>query len=218
VSKLSDLSKLARDNNIASKTVEADRLNTTFLAMADARAVLIKLANRYHNMMTLDALPLIKIRTKEMHLQAEYGFAEIQGTEEGDCEHSSFVLQMVEWARWVVTWQCEAMSKDRSSIGFVDSMKLPCTSPTHSVDCPFSCKPHCGSDGIVFVIVIENDKMSVHEFPANSNVMVLLERAGQGSSIWTTYGFPVMEELRPQLNHEPVGDPTCKLKMEMRWN
>lgn len=60
VSKLSHLSKLARDNNTACKTVEADRLHTMFLAMADARAVLIKLADRLHNMMTLDALPLNK--------------------------------------------------------------------------------------------------------------------------------------------------------------
>ncbi|KAK0594863.1 hypothetical protein LWI29_001342 [Acer saccharum] len=60
VSKLSQLSKLARENNTASKTVEADRLHTMFLAMADARAVLIKLADRLHNMMTLDALPLSK--------------------------------------------------------------------------------------------------------------------------------------------------------------
>ena len=60
VSKLSHLSKLARDNNTASKTEEADRLHTMFLAMADARAVLIKLADRLHNMMTLEALPIVK--------------------------------------------------------------------------------------------------------------------------------------------------------------
>ena len=60
VSKLSQLSKLARENNTASKTDEADRLHTMFLAMADARAVLIKLADRLHNMMTLDALPSLK--------------------------------------------------------------------------------------------------------------------------------------------------------------
>jgi GTP pyrophosphokinase len=57
---LSHLSKLARDNNTASRTVEVDRLHTMLLAMADARAVLIKLADHLHNMKTLDALPLFK--------------------------------------------------------------------------------------------------------------------------------------------------------------
>ncbi|KAK9280917.1 hypothetical protein L1049_003808 [Liquidambar formosana] len=370
VSKLSHLSKLARENNTASKTVEADRLHTMFLAMADARAVLIKLADRLHNMMTLDALPLekqrrfaketleifvplanrlgisswkeqlenlcfkylnpdqhkelsskllksfdeamitsakekvegalkdgdisyhvlsgrhkslkkltmdeihdihglrliveneedcykalrvvhqlwsevpgkfkdyithpkfngyqslhtvvmgegrvpleVQIRTKEMHLQAEFGFAAHWRYKEGDCKYSSFVLQMVEWARWVVTWQCETMSKDRSSICYADSIKPPCTFPSHSDDCPFSYKPNCCQDGPVFVIMMENEKMSVQEFPANSTMMDLLERAGRGSSRWTPYGFPLKEELRPRLNHEPVTDPTCMLKM-----
>ncbi|KAL8466324.1 hypothetical protein ACS0TY_035438 [Phlomoides rotata] len=379
VSKLSHLSKLARDNNTASKTVEADRLHTMFLAMADARAVLIKLADRLHNMMTLDALPLnkqqrfaketleifvplanrlgistlkvqledlcfkhlypehhqelsskllksfdealitssldkleqvlkaggisfhcasgrhkslygiyskmlkkklnmdeihdihglrliveteedcykalrvvqqlwheipgrskdyivqpkfngyqslhtvvmgegmvpleVQIRTKQMHLQAEYGLAAHWRYKEGDCKHSSFVLQMVEWARWVMTWQCESISKDRSSVDFIQSMNPPCAFPTHSKDCTFSCKPHCGPDGPIFVIMIENDKMSVQEFPSNSSVMDLLETAGRGSCRWTSYGFPVKEELRPRLNHKPITDPTCKLKM-----
>lgn len=57
---MSQLSKLARENGTACNTVEADRLHTMFLAMADARAVLIKLADRLHNMMTLDALPFLK--------------------------------------------------------------------------------------------------------------------------------------------------------------
>ncbi|CAI9776533.1 unnamed protein product [Fraxinus pennsylvanica] len=56
-------------------------------------------------------------------------------------------------------------------------------------------------------------QLSVQEFPANSSVMDLLERAGQGSFRWTPYGFPLKEELRPWLNHEQVNDPTCKLKM-----
>ena len=55
--------------------------------------------------------------------------------------------------------------------------------------------------------------MSVQEFPANSTVMDLLERAGRGSTRWTPYEFPVKEELRPKLNHEPVSDPSCKLNM-----
>ncbi|KAJ7963289.1 RelA/SpoT [Quillaja saponaria] len=378
VSKLSHLSKLARESNTADKSVEADRLHTMFLAMADARAVLIKLADRLHNMMTLDALAVAKqqrfaketleifaplanrlgisswkeqlenlcfkhlnpdqhmelssklvesfddamitsavekleqglndkaisyqvsgrhkslysiyckmlkkkltmndihdihglrlivdkeedcykalrvvqqlwpevpgkfkdyitrpkfngykslhtvvmgegkvplevqIRTKEMHLQAEFGFAAHWRYKEGDCQHSSFVLQMVEWARWVVTWQCETMSKDRSCIGYTDSVKPPCTFPSHSEDCPYSYKPRGGLDSPVFIIMIENDKMSVQEFPANSTVMELLERAGRGSSKWTPYRFPLKEELRPRLNHEPVSDPTCKLTM-----
>ncbi|OVA03799.1 HD/PDEase domain [Macleaya cordata] len=381
VSKLSHLSKLARENNTASKTVEADRLHTMFLAMADARAVLIKLADRLHNMMTLEALPpakqkrfaketleifvplanrlgisswkerlenlcfkhlypdqhdvlsskLVKsfdearitsavekleqalkdgavsyhvlsgrhkslysiyckmikkkltmdqihdihgirliveneedcytalnivhelwpevpgklkdyithpkfngyqslhtvvmgedmaplevqIRTKEMHLQAEFGFAAHWRYKEGDSEYSSFVLQMVEWARWVVTWQCETMAKEQtSSFGDADSIRPPCPFPSHSDDCPYSYTPHCIQDGPVFVIMIENEKMSVQEFPASSTVMDLLIRVGRGSLRWSSpYRFPVKEELRPRLNREPVDDLTLKLKM-----
>ncbi|XP_058227302.1 probable GTP diphosphokinase RSH2, chloroplastic [Rhododendron vialii] len=379
VSKLSQLSKLARENDIASKTVEADRLHTMFLAMEDARAVLIKLADRLHNMMTLDALNVVKqqrfaketleifaplanrlgifswkeqlenlcfkylypdqhkklsselvntfdramitsaeeklgqaledaaicydvlkgrhkslysiyakmlkkkltmdkihdiyglrlivekeedcykalrvvhqlwsqvpgklkdyindpkpngyrslhtvvqgegmvpleiqIRTQEMHLQAEFGIAAHWRYKEGDCKLSSFVLQMVEWHRWVLSWQCETMSKDRSSVQFADSIKPPCTFPSHSEDCPYSYKPSHSPDGPVFVIVLENDKMSVQELPANLTVQDLMERVGQGNFRWSPDGFPVKEELRPRLNHESVGDPTCKLKM-----
>lgn len=53
--------------------------------------------------------------------------------------------------------------------------------------------------------------MSVQEFPANTSVMDMLEKAGRGS---TPYGFPVKEELRPKINHVPVTDPSCKLKMD----
>ncbi|KAE8637300.1 probable GTP diphosphokinase RSH2, chloroplastic [Cucumis sativus] len=376
VSKLSHLSKLAREHDTAERTVEADRLHTMFLAMADARAVLVKLADRLHNMMTLDALPPIKqqrfaketmeifvplanrlgiytwkeqlenmcfkhlnleqhedlsskllglydeaiifsatqkleralkdkgisyhvvtgrhksvysihrkmlkknltvneihdihglrliveneedcyealrivhqlwpnvpgklkdyiskpklngyqsihtvvrgegdvplevqIRTKEMHLQAEFGFAAHWRYKEGDSKHSSFVLQMVEWARWVLTWHCETMNKDRPSIG---SVRPPCKFPFHSSDCSYSYKPRYFQDGPLFVIMIENEKMSVQEFPADATMMDLLERAGRGSTRWAHYRFPMKEELRPRLNHEPVSDPKCKLKM-----
>ncbi|KFK35656.1 hypothetical protein AALP_AA4G020100 [Arabis alpina] len=376
VSKLSQLSKLARENNTACKTVEADRLHTMFLAMADARAVLIKLADRLHNMMTLYALPPVKqqrfaketleifaplanrlgisswkvelenlcfkhlhpdqhhemsgmledsfdeamitsaseklehalkkegisyhvlsgrhkslysiyckmlkkkltmdeihdihglrlivdnekdcykalgvvhklwsevpgklkdyishpkfngyqslhtvvkgdgtiplevqIRTKEMHLQAEFGFAAHWRYKEGDCKHSSFVLQMVEWARWVVTWHCETMSKDGSSICSSEPL---CSFPSHAEDCPFSYKPNGNQEGPVYVIVIENEKMTVQEFPASSTVSDLLSRAGPGSSRWSMYSIPAKEELRPRLNQTPVSDLKCKLKM-----
>ncbi|KAL9235496.1 hypothetical protein vseg_010251 [Gypsophila vaccaria] len=379
VSKLSHLSKLARDNNTAHKTIEADRMHTMFLAMADTRAVLIKLADRLHNMMTLEALPLhkqqrfanetleifaplanrlgiytwkeqlenlcfkhlypnehkelssklvnsfdqaviesaieklddtlkkeditchelsgrhkslysiyckmlkkkltmdevhdihglrliveneddcykalkvvhhlwsevpgklknyidrpkfngyrslhtvvvgegmvpleVQIRTREMHLQAEFGIAAHWRYKEGDCKYSSFVLQMVEWARWVVTWHCENMNMDQSSGGCIGTVKSPCEFPIHSEDCPYSYKPQSNQDGPVFVILIENEKMSVQEFSANATMMDLLERTGHGSPRWTPYGFPVKEDLRPRLNHEPVSDPTLRLRM-----
>ncbi|CAK8560454.1 unnamed protein product [Lathyrus sativus] len=379
VSKLSHLSKLARDNNTASKSVEADRLHTMFLAMANAIVVLIKLADRLHNMMTLDALPVAKqqrfaketleifaplanrlgitiwkeqlenlcfkhlnpvqhmelssklvesyddamiasainrlkqalkdegisyhvisgrhkslysiyckmlkkkrtiddihdinglrlivekeedcykalevvhqlwlevpgelkdyirgpkfngyqslhtvvmgegkvplevqVRTKDMHSQAEFGIAAHWRYKEDHRQLSSYELQMVEWARWVVTWQCEAMSKDSTSVGCVDSIKPSCKFPSHADNCPYSYKPNCAQDGPVFVIMIENDKMSVQEFCANSTVLDLLERAGRASCRLTTYRFPLKEELRPRLNHKPVSDPNCKLKM-----
>ncbi|KAJ0699351.1 hypothetical protein HanOQP8_Chr10g0354871 [Helianthus annuus] len=92
-------------------------------------------------------------------MRAEFGFAAHWRYKEGDCMHSTFVLQMVEWARWVVTWQCETMMKDQSSIGYTDDMKPPCKFRFHSEDCPHSYKPSCGSDGPVFVIVIENNKV-----------------------------------------------------------
>ncbi|WOL06640.1 putative GTP diphosphokinase RSH2, chloroplastic [Canna indica] len=379
VSKLSHLSQLARDSNTASKTDEADRLHTMFLAMADARAVLIKLADRLHNMITLEALPMVKqqrfaketlkifaplasrlgistwkeqlenlcfkylypeehrdlssqllksfdealvvsashklgkaltdeglsyhvlsgrhkslysihskmlkkklnmdeihdihglrlivenekdcyralsivhrlwpevigrfkdyitnpkingyqslhtvvlsegmlpleiqIRTKEMHLQAEYGFAAHWRYKEGNCRHSSFVLQMVEWARWVLTWHCETMKNEQCRPVGDSSMKSPCQFPTHSHDCPYSYTQQCGHSGPIYAIMMENEKMSVQEFPADTTVLDLMERGGGGIPGGSACSFPAKLELRPRLNHKPVSDPCQKLKM-----
>jgi len=54
--------------------------------------------------------------------------------------------------------------------------------------------------------------MSVQEFAPNSTVTDLLERVGRGSPRWSPY-FPLKEELRPRLNHEPVNDPNQRLRM-----
>lgn len=55
--------------------------------------------------------------------------------------------------------------------------------------------------------------MSVQEFPANSTVKDLMLRFGRVTERWPAYGFSVKEDLRPRLNHEPVSDPTQKLRM-----
>ena len=60
VSKLSQFSQLARDNQAVCDPAEADKLRTMILAMVDVRVVLIKLADRLHNMRTLEALPVSK--------------------------------------------------------------------------------------------------------------------------------------------------------------
>lgn len=60
VSKLSQFSALARDNQTVCDPLEADRLRTMILAMVDVRVVLIKIADRLHNMRTLKALPPCK--------------------------------------------------------------------------------------------------------------------------------------------------------------
>lgn len=376
VSKLSQLSKLSRENNTASRTVEADRLHTIYLAMADARAVLIKLADRLHNMMTLEVLPEAKqqrfaketleifaplanrlgvlswkeqlenicfkylhpeeynelsrkllrtfdeakimhskeklehalkncglsyhvlsgrhkslfgiyskmikkkltmdeihdihglrliveeeedcyralhivhqlwpdilgrlkdyithpkdngyqslhtvvmsedklplevqIRTKEMHLQAECGFAAHWRYKEGVCKHSSYILQMVEWARWVMTWQCEMIDMEKPS-AFRDARSATpaCSFSPHHGDCLHS----YAHDEPVFIIMLENEKMSVQEFAPNSTVMDLLERFGRANRRDHLNVFAMKEELRPRLNHEPVKEPTQRLRM-----
>lgn len=125
------------------------------------------MSNRYRSLHTVimcdDVHPFeVQIRTKEMHLQAEFGFAAHWRYKEGGCSHS-FVLQMVEWARWVLTWQCEAMSKERPlDVCSSDSINSPCPFPLHSEECPYSYTRQYNHDGPIFVIMLQHDKVALH--------------------------------------------------------
>uniref|UniRef100_A0A0D6QVV6 GTP diphosphokinase n=1 Tax=Araucaria cunninghamii TaxID=56994 RepID=A0A0D6QVV6_ARACU len=382
VSRLSLISQLARDNNTASKTVEADRLHTMFLAMMDVRVVLIKLADRLHNMRTLGALPVpkqqriaketleifaplanrlgiwswkaeledlcfkylnpqeyqelsarlakgfreatimsaiqkldqalkkanityydlcgrpkslysiylkmlkkkqiideihdlcglrlivldekdcyaalrtvhqlwqhvaeklkdyiicpkfngyqslhtvvcgedglpleIQIRTKEMHQQAEYGVAAHWRYKEGEAKHSAFKIQMVEWARWWLIRNSEIMDTKLRLSPQDMGLRPPCPFPSNEEGHPNMnkfCGPPCGMNDNFFVIMLEDDKMTVHELPPNSTVKQLLNKMSCTSSPFMSYGVTTKEELRPKVNHETVSDPNQKLKM-----
>ncbi|GJP35949.1 hypothetical protein CLOM_g6025 [Closterium sp. NIES-68] len=58
VSKLSLVSQLTRDSSRNLTPGEIDNLRTMFVAMADVRVVLVKLADRMHCLRTIDALPV----------------------------------------------------------------------------------------------------------------------------------------------------------------
>eukprot|EP00897_Mesotaenium_endlicherianum_P007448 jgi/Mesen1/6731/ME000344S06006 len=62
VSKVSNVSQLARDYHIAYSHVNADKLSDMVIAMGDVRVVLVKLADRIHNLRTLAALSPAKQR------------------------------------------------------------------------------------------------------------------------------------------------------------
>lgn len=382
VSKMSEFSKLARDNDTASKIIEADRLHTMFLGMADVRVVLIKLADRLHNMRTLEALPESKqlriaketlqifvplanrlgiwswkaeledlcfkhlkpqeyqklaeklsggfrestivaaieklernlleegilyhdlsgrrknyfgiyskmmrkckdleevhdlqglrlivrstedcyaaleivhrlwpqvstkvkdyiekpkangyqslhtivqgedgfplelqIRTKEMHHQAEYGVAAHWRYKEDNVEHSPFILQMVAWARWMLTWQSEIV-ETRSRFPFSNySLDTACSFPNHREGCPhfqlLQTLPRKEEDPL-FVIVLEDDKMVVQELPGGSTVADLLQRRVTEDCFAATCGMAFCEELHPRVNHKVVDNIQQVLQM-----
>lgn len=137
----------------------------------DDDVIFLKRYRSLHTVVMSDRMvPIeVQIRSKEMHLQAEFGLAAHWRYKEGDCEHSAFVLQMVGWARWVITWQCETMSRDLQSVGDLDAIKPPCRFPSHSDDCAYSCKPRRNNNGPAFVIVIENKKVSLESLHCDIN-------------------------------------------------
>ena len=55
--------------------------------------------------------------------------------------------------------------------------------------------------------------MSLQELPPNFIVKNFIDKITYGSSLFTSYGLPIQEELRPSMNHKIVSEPCQKLKM-----
>ena len=106
-------------------------------------------------------LPLeIQIRTRDMHLQAEFGIAAHWRYKEDVRSCSSSVPEMVEWVRRVVTYQRETLHIDHpSSLGPDTSPSNIHTIRSHSDVCPFSYSKQCDHSGPVLVVLLENEKV-----------------------------------------------------------
>ncbi|EHA8590623.1 hypothetical protein COCNU_scaffold021348G000010 [Cocos nucifera] len=221
----------------------------------DARAVLIKLADRLHNMMTLEALPkgegvsyhalsgrhkgLYSIYSKMLkknltmdEIHDIHGLRLIVENEE-DCYMALNVVHRL-WPEVLGRFKdyiahpkfngyaIERLRSELRRCIYKLNMELLLIGDTKKVivNTLHWCSKwwngrdgRCNYDGPIFIIILENEKMSVQEFPANSTVTDLLERAGGGSSRSPPYTFSLREDLRPRLNHEPVSNPCQKLKM-----
>ncbi|XP_015644642.1 probable GTP diphosphokinase RSH3, chloroplastic [Oryza sativa Japonica Group] len=164
--------------------------------------------NGYQSLHTVvlseETLPLeIQIRTRDMHLQAEFGIAAHWRYKEAVRNCCSSVPEMVEWVRWVVTWQCETLHIDHpSSLTHGAPPRAICSCSSQSDDCPFSYSKRCDHSGPILVILLENEKMSVQEFPQNSTVLDLLKRT-------SSYDM----QLRLRLNCHVVHNLNQELKM-----
>ncbi|MCD7460625.1 hypothetical protein HAX54_043991 [Datura stramonium] len=75
---------------------------------------------------------------------------------------NTFVLRCRSVASWVVTWQCETMSRPVICRPNWNPF-APCKFPARPLKIvPFLAKPDCGTDGPVFIIMIENDKVRLY--------------------------------------------------------
>lgn len=116
-------------------------------ALTDLCLLVARYQSLHTVVLTEETLPLeIQIRTRDMHLQAEFGIAAHWRYKEGLHNHLFSVPEMVEWVTWLVTWQREALHIDHPSSLATDTLVSDIhTIPSHSV---FIFSP-IRSDGII---------------------------------------------------------------------
>ncbi|KAK3125673.1 hypothetical protein QOZ80_7BG0608260 [Eleusine coracana subsp. coracana] len=129
--------------------------------------------------LTEETLPLeIQIRTRDMHLQAEFGIAAHWRYKEGLQNYFCPVPEMVEWVTSVATWQRETLHIDHPSSLAPDTSGSDIHAiPSHADAYLFSYSKRQDRKGPVLVILLENEKMSVQELPQNSTILDLLRRS-----------------------------------------
>ncbi|KAL3692290.1 hypothetical protein R1sor_005941 [Riccia sorocarpa] len=179
-------------------------------------------ANGYQSLHTViigeDGHPLeVQIRTMEMHHQAEYGMAAHWRYKENNSKHSSFLLQKVEWARWVLTWHSEILDTKLRVSSVRADLRPPCPFPVHSYDCPHalgcSLPPPSDNDPL-FVIVVEDDDMTVQELPPGSTAGDLLVGiATDRDSLSVACHLRNTKWCTPKVNHQLVENYQQKLRM-----
>ncbi|TVU37948.1 hypothetical protein EJB05_11293, partial [Eragrostis curvula] len=128
---------------------------------------------------TEEIVPLeIQIRTRDMHLQAEFGIAAHWRYKEGVRNCFWSVPERVEWIRWVVTWQRESLHMEHPSSLAPDTLRCDIhTIPLESDVSPFSDSKRSDHNTSILVILLEDEKMSVQEVPQNFTILDLLKRA-----------------------------------------
>lgn len=178
--------------------------------------------NGYQSLHTViwgeDGHPLeLQIRTTGMHHQAEYGMAAHWRYKESNSKHSSFVLQKVEWARWVLTWHSEILDTKLRVSPLRADLKPPCPFPFHQEDCPNadSCSlPPYNEDDPLFVIMLKNNNMTVQELaPGSTAADLLIESSSDRDSVAASRRRTSRKLRKPKVNHRFVDNFQQRLRM-----
>ncbi|KAH8962283.1 hypothetical protein BDL97_05G092600 [Sphagnum fallax] len=184
--------------------------------------ILMPKPNGYQSLHTVvrgdDGYPLeVQIRTVAMHHQAEFGLAAHWRYKEDNSKHSAFILERVEWARWVLTWHSEILDTKMRLSPLRADLRPPCPFPTHTSDCPYASVcygPQLSVIEPLLIIKVENENMVVQELPPGSTVADLVStRRSDMDSLAVSSRRLSRREPRVKVNHQFINTFQQKLRM-----